>query len=292
MKSHVNENIVVGSIRQQLRHPSGLDKIWIIVEGIDDHKLFSKLIDGHHVKIEFNPNGGGKVPLEKAVSDLLKETNRILGIRDADFLYLEGKKETAKNIFLTDFHDAEMMIISCDNACHAVVAEYLREEKEPCSLREKILKSISFIGGVRWINISDGLTSCESLGLNFDGLGLGKFYDGTVLVLDEGKCLNEIMKRSPNKKKEISKEDVRLKIQNISDFLNLCNGHDFQKAFASYVNSKSNKGINDVEIGKAFRIAYRFTDFQKTNLYNQLKQWSDNQSMPLFKLSDKQQTSQ
>jgi hypothetical protein len=67
-----------------------------------------------------------------------------------------------------------------------------------------------------------------------------------------------------------------------------CNGHDFQKAFASYVSSSSNKGVNDVEIGKAFRIAYRFTDFQKTNLYNQLKKWSDSQSRQLFKLSDKQ----
>jgi hypothetical protein len=205
-----------------------------------------------------------------------------------DFLYLEGKTETAKNIFLTDFHDAEMMIISCDSACHAIVAEYLREEKAPCSLREKILKSISFIGGLRWINISDRLTPSESLGLNFKGLGFGNFYDGKVLVLDEDSCLNEIMKRSPNKKKEISKEDVRLKVQDISDFLNLCNGHDFQKAFASYVSSSSNKGVNDVEIGKAFRIAYRFTDFQKTNLYNQLKKWSDSQSRQLFKLSDKQ----
>lgn len=189
---------------------------------------------------------------------------------------MEGKKETAENIFLTDFHDAEMMIISCDNALHAVVAEYLGKEEEPPSLREKILKSIAFIGGLRWVNDSDNLK------LNFKNLGIGNFYDGETLVLDEEKCLNEIMRRSPNRKKEISKEDVRLKIKDVSDFLNLCDGHDFQKAFALCV-SFNKKGVKDAEIGKVFRVAYGFANFQKTSLYRELKEWSKGQSWSLFK---------
>ncbi len=150
-------------------------------------------------------------------------------------------------------------------------------------LREKIFKSIAFISGIRWINISENSDISESLGFNFEGLGFGNFYDGKTLVLYEEKCLNEIMKRSPNRKKEISKEDVRLKIKDVSDYPNLCNGHDFQKAFALCVNSYSKKGVNDAEIGKAFRIAYRFDDFQKTYLYRQLKTWSYNNSKILFK---------
>jgi len=155
MKEYLDESNVINSIRLQLRHPSGAAKVWIIVEGETDQKLFSKLIDGHDVKIEISH--GGLNGLLRAVSKLLKETARILGIRDADFLHLEGKKETVENIFLTDFHDAEMMIISCDNAYHGVVAEYLKEEEEPYPLRKKILKSIAFIGGLRWINVSESL---------------------------------------------------------------------------------------------------------------------------------------
>lgn len=279
---NLNEEDIVGSIRRELRHPDGQSKVWIIVEGETDQKLFSKLIDGHHVEIEIS-HGGVKGVLS-SVSELLRETKRILGIRDADFLHLEGKKETAENIFLTDFHDAEMMIVSCDKAYHEVAAEYLREEKEPYALREKILKSIAFIGGIRWINVSESSDVSESLGLNFEGLGLGNFYKGETLTLDEDNCLSEIIKRSPKRKKEISISDVRLKIQNVSDFLNLCNGHDFQKAFAFCVSSfHSKKRVNDAEIGKAFRIAYRFEDFQKTDLYKQLKEWSKEQSRSLFK---------
>ncbi len=278
LKSHINGNTVVGSICQQLRHPSGWNRIWIIVEGMDDQKLFSKLIDGPHIKFEFNPNGWGKISLLKAVAELLKETDSVLGIRDADFLHLEGKEESVENIFLTDFHDAEMMVASCDEAYHAVAAEYVvNREEEPLILRKKILRSIAFIGGLRWINDSDNLE------LNFKGLGFGNFYDAKTLALDESNCLNEIIKRSPSRKKDISIAAIQLKINNISDFLNLCNGHDFQKAFALCVSFNTKKRVSYAEIGKVFRIAYRFEDFQKSNLYKQLKERSDAQSWSLFK---------
>ncbi|QTA79924.1 DUF4435 [Desulfonema limicola] len=275
LQGYLNENSVVNSIRLQLRHPSGAEKVWIIVEGETDQKLFSKLLNGDHAEIEVSY--GGVNGLLKIVSVLLKETNRILDIRDADFLNLEKKIETNKNIFLTDFHDIEMMIISCDPPYNSVISEYLREEKHQSALRKKILKSIAFLGGIRWINQS------ENLELNFNKIGLGNFYNGQTASLDEDKCLSEILRRSPNKKRKVSAQDVKFKINGISDYLNLCNGHDFQKAFALCVSFTSKKGINDMEIGRAFRLAYRFDDFQKSNLYRHLKNWADNQSKLLFK---------
>lgn len=277
MKECLSKSDVIGSIRYQLRHPSGDSKVWVIVEGETDQKLFMKLIDGDSVEVEISH--GGLSSLLDIVSVLLKETNRILGIRDADFLHLDAKNEIAKNIFLTDFHDVELMIISCDNAYLAVVAEYLNRENDPLSLRDKILKSNAFIGGLRWINNTD------SLELNFQGLRFGSFYNGKTVVLDEEKCLQVILERSPNKKKKISKEEILLKINNVSDFFNLCTGHDFQKAFALCVNSNSRKCVSDVDIGKAFRLAYGFEDFKKSKLYRQLKEWANSQSMSLFKLS-------
>ncbi len=275
MKKYLSKSDVIGSIRYQLRHPSGDNKVWIIVEGETDQKLFTKLIDGDCVEVEISH--GGLSSLLDIVSVLLKETNRILGIRDADFLHLEGKKETAENIFLTDSHDVELMIISCDKAYLAVVAEYPNRENNPLSLRDKILKSNAFIGGLRWINNTD------SLELNFQGLGFGNFYNGKTVVLDEEKCLRVVLERSPNKKKVISKEEILSKIKNVSDFLNLCTGHDFQKAFALCVNSNSRHEVRDVDIGKAFRLAYGFEDFKKSNLYRQLREWPGHQSFPLFK---------
>lgn len=197
-------------------------------------------------------------------------------------MHLEGKNETPKNVFLTDFHDAEMMIISCDDALHAVAVEYLRarEKQASVSLREKVLESIAFIGGLRWINDADCLE------LNFRGVSFGNFYDGKTLVLDQEKCLSEILKRSPNKSNEVFVKNILSKIENTTDWLNLCNGHDFHKAFALHVSCRSGKKtkkVNDHEIGKSFRIAYGFGDFQRTNLYAQLQKWANQRGRPLFK---------
>nr|VFK45243.1 MAG: Protein of unknown function (DUF4435) [Candidatus Kentron sp. TC] len=232
-----------------------------------------ELFDKKKVKIE--PSHGGLHGVLDIVAELSRETKRIIGIRDADFLHLEGKTETPENIFVTDYHDAEMMIIACDAAYRKVAAEYFSGEGEFPYSREMILASVSFIGGIRWLN------HANDLGLHFKNIGFGKFYDEKDL-LRETDYLNHVLERSPKKKAAITKEAVRTRIQGVSDFLNLCNGHDFQKAFARLAGPNSKKGLDGDDIGRSFRLAYRFTDFQKTNLYKKLKEWSDARSLPLF----------
>ncbi|OQY29760.1 MAG: hypothetical protein B6244_02940 [Candidatus Cloacimonetes bacterium 4572_55] len=256
----------------------------VIVEGPTDKKLFSKLITAD---IEVS---NGVDLLIFAVSKLSKEkefADRVIGIRDADFLHLD-KKVGGTNIFLTDFHDAEMMILSCDKAYLGVAYEYLpltpKDDNEYLpltikgdylTLREKILKSIAFIGGLRWINDSDDLV------LNFKKHPIGNYYKGKSL--DEEACLKMIMQRSESKKRGVSKKEIMMKIENISDYFNLCNGHDFQRAFAIHITERTKKGVSEDTIARMFRIAYEFTSFQKTDLYQQLKNWSDARSKELFR---------
>lgn len=234
------------------------------------------MFNEQYVEIEI-PYDGGLNSLLSIVCKLSKETNQVIGIRDADFLHLEENIETPENIFLTDFHDAEMMMISYDRPYHEVVREYLGKEKDPQLLsREKILNSIAFIGGLKWINSSDDLN------LKFDGLGLGEFYDKQTFMLDEKRFLQAIMKRSNNKKRVVLENEILAKIENISDFLNICNGHDFQKIFAFRINSFRKKGVSEEEMSRSFRLAYTIEDFQKTNLYQKLQIWSDKHSKIFF----------
>jgi len=273
---HLNDNAVVNDIRLEIRHPSGRDKVWMVVEGIDDQRLFNKFFDRKHVQIKISHGG---VSMVKPIVDiLLKETTRILGIRDADFLHLEQNSRTPEpHIFLTDYHDIEMMLLACDKAYQSVYAAYCDNKKEPELLRENILKSIAFIGGLKWLNISG------VLGLCFEDLGLAGFFDGEKILLDEEKYLFVVMQRSKKKKREVLKEEVMEKIKDINDFLNLCNGHDFQKALALYINAHSDKAkIKEDAISKAFQVAYRFEDFQESELFKQLKVWADNQGFQLF----------
>ncbi|MGX9727309.1 MAG: DUF4435 domain-containing protein [Candidatus Electronema sp. VV] len=276
VQDFLNEDDLIASIRLELPHPLKKQKVWVIVEGETDQKLYSKMFKRDHVEIEISHSGLSG--LLKIVSDLL-ETKRVIGIRDADFLHLDDQENDAEHIFLTDFHDAEMMLVSCENAYKQVAAEFLTGEKEPVAVREKLLLSLKFISGIRWLN-----DLCK-LELNFEGFPFGNFYDEKTTKLNDSACLIEIINRSPNRKGEITQEQVCLKIEGILDVLNLCNGHDFQKIFALYVTSKlkkGKKGIADNRIGEAFRVAYRFDDFKETNLYNELKNWADSRSISLF----------
>lgn len=277
MQQHLNENDTIGEIRQARRHPIGKSFLWVLVEGLTDQKLYAKLIDGSNTKVEMVH--GGVENLRKALSILISETNQVLGVRDADFLYLDNQQEMIDCLFLTDAHDAEMMLLSCDTAFESIVAEYLPDKRVDFkNFRHKLLVSLGFLSGIRWLN------NTENLELNFSGIDLDKFYDAITLTLNKTKCIEDIESRSPSKKRSIQQKEIDLKIVGISDHYNLCNGHDVEKAFAHHVkcHTPRTKGLQDTDIGKALRMAYRKDDFQATKLYESLSDWEVQTGYVLF----------
>ena len=278
MRQYLDENSKIIEIRLLLRHPTKKNYLWVLVEGETDQKLFAKLIDGINTKVEM-VHGGGVEHLRRAVSILIQETNQVIGICDADFLHLDQKQERINFLFLTDVHDAEMVILSCDAAFQSVVAEYLEYRRTDFDLlRQEILNSIAFLGVIRWLN------NLESLELNFKGLSLAAFIDPIKLIPDKQGCIQEIENRSPNKKRAVQEQEIDAKLVGILDYYNLCNGHDFEKVLALHITKKTlgKKGINDEDIGKSLRIAFRRQDFEATKLYASLKQWEGQTGYALF----------
>ena len=170
-----------------------------------------------------------------------------------------------------------MMIVQCDHSFSSVVAEFTRERfKDFHLLRDEILQSITFLAGIRWKNNS------ENLKLNFKGLGLGCFYDGTSKTLKIETCLENINTRSPNKRREIVQDEIALLITGVTDYSNLCNGHDFAKAFALHASAISGKGINANDVEVALRVAYSKKDFECSCLFNELNTWQQVTGQSLF----------
>jgi len=217
MQQYLDENDKIIEIRLELRHPARKKLFWILVEGETDQRLYAKLIDGSNTRVERvycgkNEEGGGLEPLRHAMSILRQETDRVIGIRDADFLHLNKQQETIDCLFLTDFHDAELMMLSCDTTFESVVSEYLKSRRVDFDvLRRQILDSIAFLGVIRWLNDS------ESLELNFKGIGFAVFSDSDSLCLDKHRCIQEIENRSPNKKRVIQISEIDSKLAGISD---------------------------------------------------------------------------
>lgn len=274
IQDSLDEQDVVGRIRLELPHPSSKGASWIIVEGESDEKFFSKIFSGE--KVNVRRSYGGLSKLIHIVNTLIKQTRAIIGIRDADFLHLDDKYTPIPHIFLTDYHDLEMMTAASDTVYESVVIEYAGKENLSLLDRETILRSISFIGGLRWLN--DRL----KLRLNFQGMGLAEFYDGEHQSLNKADLLSKVQKRSPDKRGNANIRDIEAGIAGVTDYLNLCNGHDFHKALASCIRSCGRNQVHDKAIAAGFRMTYRFQDFQESRLYEELKEWADKQSISLF----------
>lgn len=265
----------IDTIRLSLRHPAGNKKYWILVEGETDQKLYQKLIDGDKTQVKaVSPKG--IVSLRSILQTLLAESTEslqpikhVLGIRDADFLHLDGQQESQVNLFITDFHDAEMTMIACDETFKSWVSEYLSEELDNFQqLRQQFLHALKFLSGLRWLN------NLEDLTLNFDG-----FYDESCLNSNRQECIDKLAKRSLNGKREVSVEEIDKLVAEVTDYYNLCNGHDMENLMSRRVHGN----YNAKRVGESLRLAYHKHNFASTQLYQSLIKWQELHQVALFK---------
>jgi wyosine [tRNA(Phe)-imidazoG37] synthetase (radical SAM superfamily) len=82
--------------------PSNKNKLFIIVEGISDKKLYEEFYTEDEVKFELVIGSEKNKNIEKIIELLSKESKQFIGIRDADFYHLEGTKPNCENVFFSE----------------------------------------------------------------------------------------------------------------------------------------------------------------------------------------------
>ena len=128
LKSAINQTKdVEGQIRAALQTPQKRNKLWIITESDYDSGVYERFFnDNVVVKPAFDENGnGGCTRVVRIVKNILKsgETQRIIGIRDADYMYyVPSKFRYPNNIYHTDERDIEMMMLKAPSVIAALTA--------------------------------------------------------------------------------------------------------------------------------------------------------------------------
>ena len=159
---------------------------------------------------------------------------------------------------------------------NAIFNEFLKGNANYCEVRLKIMESIPFLGGIRWYN------DAYNLELNFKGISLHNIFTSEPINLDKEIAIEEINDRSPNKQRTVTLQEIENFLPSEFDLFNICNGHDFEKALASYITNHSKAGVKPKEIGKSLRLSYNIEDFKQTKLFGQLSGWEKRYSLPLF----------
>ncbi len=269
-KSDISFEDKINELRLDFSNPQTKNKFFVLVEGESDVRLYRKLYSNPLFKIEVLPNNG-KLFLEKGLQILSPFFRRLIGIRDADFCHLENQKPLIENLFFTDFHDSEMLIICSEPTFRAVMHEFSTlpaSEHDP--IRQKILHALRFVSYLRWYN---ELNIC---GFKFKGIKMGDIFEIHSFRIDHKKYIEKILERSEN----IQNTDIEHLTQDVNNLENqihqleqLCNGHDFMELLALFINSINQEGINAKNLTSHFRTAYTFEEFEKTNLHQQIHQW-------------------
>lgn len=281
MRNNLNSQYHAGEIRMW-KSARKENSVAIVVEAKSDEKFFQKFFNKYTT---FFPVGGFQNVID-VIEDTEKEISGILGIIDADFRHCLCEEFSSENIFITDYHDVEMMTVA-SKAWDAVISYHTQKSKlsefqnkfsKP--LREYILEMSKEIACVRFLNIQ------KKLGLTFKTLSkdkyifldYSKFINRETFRINSEKLLEAIenksqkqnlFKNNPELLKELT--EICKKEQNL---LNFCNGHDVVNILAFALKKEvGNTSVLGQELEAFLIVAYRMEDFEKTILYKKLKTW-------------------
>lgn len=244
--------------------------VFLLVEGSTDKLFYSNLVNEKQCRIVVTIAGSSRKKRAIEVLTVLEKSDfpGILAIVDADFDHLESIVYTNQNLFLTDTHDSETMMLR-SSALERVLAEYGSEDKIsalPQDVRTLLLNAGMSIGYLRWTSQKDGLD------LTFEGIKFSKFLDEKNLILDEVKLIQTVQDKSQNwdlKSDRLSKQTYLE-----YDPWQICCGHDLVKILAiglRHVFGTVKKESEDLET--SLRLTYRPQDFLETQLCQKLKEW-------------------
>jgi 5S rRNA maturation endonuclease (ribonuclease M5) len=274
MKDQITPDRIANSIRLLRGNHEG---VFLIVEGHSDKLIYERLVNKQEVRVTI---ASGKNNAIKALSILEKEDNfrRVVAVIDADFSRIEQQIPHSNNLFLTDEHDLEMMLIK-SAAFDKLLKERGSEEKIKAfteDIRETLLKLGQEIGKLRWLSLRN------KLDLKFEGLNFKNFIDQKNLSINIDKLIISIKNHSqkPSLDEQQIKQDLSVISDENHDPWQLCCGHDFIDILAiALCKVLGTWNANDVKtevLERELRLAYELSYFYQTQIYQLMVNWQSN----------------
>lgn len=263
-------------------------QVGIVVESKSNELLFRKLL---HSSCKFFPVEGWK-NVEKVIEQAnLHQIQFAIGIIDADFRRINEAINKLENLFLTDFHDTEIMCIYSD-AWQNVLNFYIDKTRFEAfeiavksDFRDYLMQISKPIGVLRLLNEIENLElkfKTRKKDHTYDFIDYQDFTDSKTLKIDIDKLLKTVENKSM--KPNFFKQNPELKgkyselLDTEFDLQELNNGHDILNMLSvalneAIANRKSSGKVSGATLEDDFIKGYRKEDFAQTNLYSDLKNW-------------------
>ena len=275
MRNYITADEVASTIRMTRPQFSGT---FLIVEGqTADFRVYKRLVDSKQTKITPAHNKDNVLAALKILED--DYCLRVLAIVDADFWRLEGLGPTSLNLFITDTHDLETMLLESPSL-EKLLDEFGSEQKitdftanNKMNVRQALLAAARPIGYLRWVS------QRSNLSLTFEGIVFSRFLNRDTLCIDINKLIQEVKNKS--RRHDLSNNDLQDKIDEVVDSKHsswdICCGHDLvcilSFGLRGTLGSNDSNAITPEVLEKFLRTGYESTYFLSTQLYQSLRGW-------------------
>ena len=249
------------------------EKLFILVEGSNDQTLFSRFF--REDKSIVIPVGGKENVIEIIKKQNSDKSYEKFGIVDSDFDRILEKEIIESNIFCTDVHDVETMIIAYAGLRRVLIENIYPEAYEKLlgeidSIIENILKFSKYMGMVRFYSLKN------KENYKFSEIEYEKFINGKKILLDKQEFMTELARNTGH---EININGVEKYIEaKYSTFntLDICCGHDITNIMGiilNEINKGKRKKINSGELEKNLRLMFSHDEWESTEIYKKIYSW-------------------
>jgi hypothetical protein len=263
----------------------------LVVEGKSDTSVFLFLADTRSCRL-FIAEG------KQAVIDAIAIVQRsgypgVVAVVDADFWNLDGVKPGLPDVFITDTHDLETMILSTRaylkllvlyRVCSLGKVEIKDEElsRQGKDILHRIQLMALQLGYIRWASIKHGLR------IRFRELPLRRCIDAYGIRIEEERLETEITRASDATAGSWDQICARAEAlrSHEHDPWQVCRGHDVTEILSAYLEKSLNRPVSRTEVEVQLAACYDSRDFAQSTLYAQLSSWEVRNGRPLLRRSD------
>ena len=300
---NITREDIISEIQLLLNADIAHKKVVILVEGLDDIKFIRGMcfnIDNILVIQSYS----GKLGVIDIMQNYTSE-KRVISILDKDYCNKQG----GEKIFYYDYCCLEMMLISSEDSFENIFKEYIYlESLSSIEFKEYLLNQLKCFSLLRKINEE------ENLGIEFYRISINDLYKNPILRIEfpedvevvninklallydselqgETSSLEDFKDQVNKRNKEIliNNKDIETRLDNeyqkkmdMVQLLEITNGHDFCEMFASVSRLHKRRGVSKNIIESTLRCSYRDSDFYKTKLFKELRDYENRNKIEMF----------
>lgn len=261
IRLNLTASSVQNEIRLLLSVPKNKYTTIILLEGVDDIKLFFSLVNNENTYLF--ESYGGKLGIKNILSKFTSDY-RVIGIADRDY-----ETKIITKLFYCDYCNAEMMIASNDDSLSYTMFQITSNWLDITKLRKRVLDKLFYFSIIRKLN--------EELcwGISFEKVPLNEIivnHSDLSRIITLINLKNRTNKLDDNRIFLVESEAKELAEKNL---LKYTNGHDFCKGMLKelknlYPHTRSITCLNADEFSSFIRMGYHKNHFKESDLYKNL----------------------